>query len=63
MRLQLAKLLALLIRLAAKAVSAYASEAVHMAKTLCTDPFYEVNAEACGIVMLLNGEGVHTARE
>jgi hypothetical protein len=57
-RLQLAKVLALLTRLAAKAMSAYASETVQMTKALCRDPFHEVNAEACDIAVLLNGEKI-----
>ena len=51
----LSRLLVLLVRLADKALAAYAAEAVAMALLLCKDPCPDVNIEACELAMALHG--------
>ena len=53
-RLQLARLLSLLVTLAGKAISAYSGEVLEMATLMSCDPYYEVNIEACAAVLALN---------
>lgn len=55
-RLQLARLLVIVIQLGQKAISAYAGEIVHLIKILCEDPFHDINVEACEAVQQINSE-------
>lgn len=54
-RLGLARLLACLVALGGKALVPYAGEAVALAEALAADPYHEVQAGACSVVVQLNG--------
>jgi hypothetical protein len=55
-RLVLADILVLLIRLGGKSVSAYGAEVLACILALAEDPFHEVSTRACNAVVELNGE-------
>eukprot|EP00983_Pelagomonas_calceolata_P083868 1156244-Pelagomonas_calceolata.AAC.13 len=54
-RLVLAQIVVVLIRLGGKAISAYAAEVVGFVVVMSEDPFHEVAMQACAAVVELNG--------